>query len=307
MPSNPGNPSEAVTGTIGAYAFDTVHLSPQVQLTGGLRWDRSDVDYQLRNLATGISTVLGRTDRMVSWRAGAVYKPRPEASFYAAAGTSFNPTADAAATGTALSDSPAAANNVNLEPEKTHNYEVGTKWDALGSRLSLAAAAFRTEKTNARTRSLTNDPFVLSGRQRVVGVELSASGNLTRRWSILGGYAWMQSDIVASANPAEASNNLALVPRSSLSLWTNYQWPWHITAGAGLQFVDNVFRNTLNTLTVPSYWLVNGMASYELNRHLTLRLNATNLGDEQYVDRVGGGHYIPGPRRAVALTTDVKF
>jgi catecholate siderophore receptor len=307
LPPNPGNPSEAVTGTIGAYAFDTVHLSPQIQLTGGLRWDRSEVDYELRNLATGSSTVLARTDRMVSWRAGAVYKPRPEASFYAAAGTSFNPSADAAATGTALSDSPTAANNVNLEPEKTRNYEVGTKWDVLGSRLSLAAAVFRTEKTNARTRNLTNEPFVLSGRQRVDGVELSASGSLTRRWSVLGGYAWMQSDIVASANPAEESNNLALVPKSSLSLWTNYQFPWRITAGAGVQFVDNVFRNTLNTLAVPSYWLVNGMASYEVNRHLTLRLNGTNLGDEQYVDRVGGGHYIPGPRRAVALTTDVKF
>jgi catecholate siderophore receptor len=244
---------------------------------------------------------------MVSWRAGAVYKPRPDASFYAAAGTSFNPSADAAATGTALSESPTAANNVNLEPEKTRNYEAGTKWDVFGTRLSLAAAVFRTEKTNARTRNLTNEPFVLSGRQRVDGVELSASGNLTRRWSVLSGYAWMRSDIVASANPAEESNNLALVPRSSLSLWTSYELPRRFAAGAGLQFVDNVFRNTLNTLAVPSYWLVNGMASYDVNRHLTLRLNGTNLGDEQYVDRVGGGHYIPGPRRAVMLTTDVKF
>ena len=41
--------------------------------------------------------------------------------------------------------------------------------------------------------------------------------------------------------------------------------------------------------------------------HLTLRLNATNLGDEQYVDRVGGGHYIPGPRRAIQLTTGIGF
>ena len=32
-----------------------------------------------------------------------------------------------------------------------------------------------------------------------------------------------------------------------------------------------------------------------------------NLTDEVYVDRIGGGHYIPGPRRQVMLTTDVKF
>ncbi len=36
------------------------------------------------------------------------------------------------------------------------------------------------------------------------------------------------------------------------------------------------------------------MASYEVNTHLTLRFNGSNLADEEYVDRIGGGHYIPG-------------
>jgi len=32
-----------------------------------------------------------------------------------------------------------------------------------------------------------------------------------------------------------------------------------------------------------------------------------NLADVQYVDRVGGGHYIPGPRRQVLLNADFRF
>ena len=44
-----------------------------------------------------------------------------------------------------------------------------------------------------------------------------------------------------------------------------------------------------------------------LNSHLTLRVNATNLADTRYVDRVGGGHYVPGPGRAVQVTTSVGF
>ena len=71
--------------------------------------------------------------------------------------------------------------------------------------------------------------------------------------------------------------------------------------------MDSLFRNTTTDLRVPSYWLVNAVASYEVNSHLTLRVNATNLADEQYVDRVGGGHYIPGSRRAVQVTTNLGF
>jgi catecholate siderophore receptor len=171
----------------------------------------------------------------------------------------------------------------------------------------LTAAVYRTEKTNARTRNATNDPFVLDGRQRVDGIEFGVSGQVTSRWTMLAGLSMMDSDIAASANPAEQGANLALVPQSSFNLWTTYQAPFGLTVGGGAQFQDNVFRNSINTLEVPSYWLVNAMASYPVNSHLTLRINGNNLTDSQYVDRVGGGHYIPGPRRAVIVSTDVRF
>ncbi len=71
--------------------------------------------------------------------------------------------------------------------------------------------------------------------------------------------------------------------------------------------MDSVFRNATNTAQVPSYWLLNALVSYDVNRHLSLRLNANNLADEQYVDRVGGGHYIPGPGRSVQLSAGFRF
>ena len=62
--------------------------------------------------------------------------------------------------------------------------------------------------------------------------------------------------------------------------------------------MDSVYRNAQNTLQVPSYWLVNATAAYPISSKLTLRLNAYNLADEDYVDRVGGGHFVPGRRAA---------
>jgi catecholate siderophore receptor len=98
-----------------------------------------------------------------------------------------------------------------------------------------------------------------------------------------------------------------LTPEQTFSLWTTYTLPWRITVGGGAQFMDAVFRNTLNTQQVPSYWLGNALVQYSLNAMLTLRFNLDNITDEQYVDRVGGGHYIPGPRRQGILTADVRF
>jgi catecholate siderophore receptor len=307
MPANTGNPSDTTLHQAGAYVFDTINIGARWQFTGGARLDIVNVDYALTTLATREVSAIQNADSMVSWKGGLVYKPRPTGSIYVGYGTSFNPSVDAAATGAALSTTVTAANNPNLAPEETHNYEAGTKWDVLGNRLSLTGAVFRTEKVNARTRNANSDPFVLAGRQRVDGVELGVSGNITNRWSALAAYSFMHSRIDASANAAEEGMNLALTPENTFNLWTSFALPGEVMVGGGVQYMDAVFRNTTSTTVVPSYWLVNALASYAVNEKLTLRLNGQNLADVRYVDRVGGGHYIPGPRRQVLLNLDVRF
>ena len=196
---------------------------------------------------------------------------------------------------------------MNLAPEKSRNLEVGGKWEAAGGRAIATAALFRTEKTNARTRGATTEPFVLDGKQRVDGVELGLTGHLTERWSMLAAFAHLDSEFVASANPLEEGAVLAFVPENSFNVWTEGKLPRGFSVGAGAQFMDSVFRNATNTAEVPSYWLVNAMASYEMSAALTLRLNVNNLADETYVDRVGGGHYIPGAGRSVVVSAERDF
>lgn len=281
-----------------AYAFDTVSIGTHLELSGGVRWDRFDVNYT-SVATTGVRTDFARTDSMTSGRAGIVFKPQQQGSIYMGWGTSFNPSAE----GLSL-----AAANVELEPEKTSNLEAGTKWDLFQQQLSATAAVFRTEKTNARTPGVNpgDPPTVLAGRQRVTGVEFGVSGRIRRWWTAIVNYAHMASTIGRSNTPAEVDQNLALTPENTLAIWSTFDLPGGVSAGGGAQFMDSVFRNATNTTSVPSYWLINAMASYAVNSHLTLRLNATNLADEQYVDRVGGGHYIPGPGRQVLVTATIK-
>ena len=268
-----GASTDATARSTAAYAFDTISLGTQWELTGGLRWDRFDVDYTSVAVG-GAVTPFERTDEMVSWRGGVVYKPRANGSIYGGYSTAFNPSAE----GLSLS-----AATATLEPEQTRSLEAGTKWDVLNERLQLTAAVFRTEKTNARTPGVNagDPPTVLQGEQRVSGVELGASGRINRQWTLLGGYSFMSSDIEASNTPTDVDTALAMVPAHTFNLWTTYEFPWRLTLGGGVQYMDSVFRNAANSATVPSYWLLNTLVSYEVNRHLTLRLNGTNLADER--------------------------
>jgi catecholate siderophore receptor len=219
---------------------------------------------------------------------------------YAGLGTSFNPSAE----GLSL-----AANNADLAPEETRSYELGTKWDLAQGRLALVGAIFRTEKTNARTPGIDpGDPLlVLAGRQRVDGVEIGAQGRLGSRVDLFAGYTHMWSEIAVSNTPAEVGNALAQTPEDTFSLWANVRIDSRASVGGGAQYMDSVYRNALNTLRAPSYWLLSATGAYVVSERLTLRLNGQNLADEDYVDRVGGGHYVPGPGRSVTLTAHVGF
>jgi catecholate siderophore receptor len=285
-----------ITGNSAAlYLFDTAKLSEKWEVNGGLRWDYFDVD----GIATQTGARVAKIDRLLSYRAGVVFKPMPIGSIYAAYGTSLNPSLEGLSYGTA---------NTAIDPEKTYNFEVGSKWDLFGQRLSLTGAAFHIRKTNARTPGLGpgDPPQVLQGEQRVAGVEFGASGRITRDWTIFGGYTFLDSKITDSNTLAEVGKEILNTPRNSLSVWTTYR-VWKIDLGGSTRYVGQRFGNNINTRFVEGYWVVDAMASYPLSDKIDLRLNMYNLTDKYYFDRLGGGHLIPGPARSVLLSTSFRF
>ena len=254
-------------------------------------------------------TRLENTDEMLSWRGSLSYKPAENGNIYVSSGTSFNPSGE----NLSLASTANAANNFNLGPEKSISYEVGTKWDFFKDALLLSAAVFRTDKTNARTEDPANpaDFVVLDGEQRVQGVELGAVGQLTKEWSVMAGYAYMDGEIISSNNPLEVGKRLSSTPWNSANLWTVYAFPFHLDVGAGVSYVGNRVVNTTGTREVPGYATFDAMAAYHVNSHFTLRLNAYNLADKEYVMDMynigSSGHVIPGPGRSAVLSGEFKF
>lgn len=307
-----GGYTETKALSLAAYLFDTISLGDHWQITGGLRYDRFDVDYTsvaagtAPNFLSGAETNLGRVDEMVSWRAGLVFKPVEKGSIYLGYGTSFNPSAEGLTLGTGTQ----SANNLNVAPEQSRTVELGAKWDLFDDKLQLTAAIFRTDKTNARTfdAAVNTDPVVLDGEQRVQGVEFGFAGNFTDHWRVFGGYTYLDSEVIASNNPLEVGREVMNTPRQSANLWTVYDLPHGFQIGAGMQFTDTRYNSNSSTAReAAGYCLFDALIGYKVNDHLSLRLNILNLTDEEYIDRLGGGHFIPGAGRCAMLTASFSF
>ena len=304
------NPGDVFTGTItvspivgditansqAVYIFDTAKFGEKWELTGGLRWDRFDAD----GITTPQGLPISRVDRMLSVRAGAVFKPLPEGTIYATYGTSLNPSLEGLSYNTA---------NTVIDPEKTYTMEAGTKWGFFSGRVLLSGALFRVEKSNARTPGVAplEPPQVLEGEQRVDGAELSVEGNITREWQVLAGYTLLDSETVDSRVTGEIGKGLVNTPRNSFNVWSTYSMRSGLHFGGGARFVDRRFGNTINTRFVDAYWTFDAMASYPISKDIDLKLNLFNLTDAFYFDRIGGGHIVPGPGRAAMLSTSFRF
>jgi len=289
----------------GAYAIDTVNLLPRLDLTAGVRVDRFDATAD-QSLPVTPDSPFKRVDVMPSWRGALVFKPVAGGSIYFDYGTSFNPSAETLALSVATQNAP---------PEQSRTFEVGTKWDLFARKLSLRAAAFRTDKTNAR-ETVNATTVVLSGSQRVSGVQVQASGYIISRWEVLASYAYLDGKVTGSqVFPQSVGAQLANVPRNTFSTWSTFELPWRLSVGGGADFVDSRTASSTTPLDpvtglvkeVPGYWVFNAMAKYPLGEHVELRANVYNLADKYYYDQIHPAHIVPGAARSALLGITFKF
>ncbi len=301
-------PTEAYLYTVSAYVFDTMKIGRHWEISTGLRYDHMYATVSLPGNAPGYANA----DDLFSWKAALIYKPVKQGSFYFGYGTSFNPTIDGASgAGLGLAASNTNVSTVGLNPEHTGTYELGTKWDVLEERLSLTAALFRAEKSNARTTDASGIT-TLAGNQIVQGIEFSATGNITKNWQVFGGYAYMKSETKASTNVGDVGQSLSNAPNQTFNLWTTYNVTEKFQAGFGAQYMgirtsSNGATATSGIRVAPCYWTLDAMLNYKFSEKLSLRLNIYNLADERYIGSVGGGQFVPGPGRSAALTASIKF
>jgi len=319
-----GTGADGSTDTIGLYAFDTLKFNEQWQLTAGLRYDHYSTTYNATALtlartgngpqtSTITPTNLKLSDNLLSGKIGLVYKPTANSSIYAAYGTAAQPPGGAnfqlAAGGTGNS-----AGRTDFLPQKAKTYEVGTKWDVMNKRVALTAALYRTDVSNEVVQDTVSQQYFQTGKKRVQGAELGLSGALTDNWGVSSGFTTMNTRVLSGASVlADGSTALAYTPKKAFTLWTTYQFPFGLTIGGGARYNGKLQRGADSAVGTPayvdSYWVVDAMASYRINKNIDIQLNLYNLFDKDYVAAINksGYRYTPGTPRSAKLTANFAF
>lgn len=216
-------------------------------------------------------------------------------------------------------------NGAAFEPSIGKQYELGVKYQPVGTDLMLSAAVYDLTRQNI---VLTGSDFISRpvGEAQVRGFELEAVGNVTENLKVTAAYTYANSKMTKVANPLDKNRPLPLTPENQASLWADYTWHDGLLDGFGLGFGTRYVGETHNIAIgsmgyvrdksdgdTGSYTLYDAAVHYDLGRldnslnGLSVALNANNVFDKEYISTCDGFYCYYGDRRNVVASVDYKF
>ncbi|ENG3826558.1 TonB-dependent siderophore receptor [Acinetobacter baumannii] len=273
------------------YAATRLHLNEDLKLLLGANY------VQAESKGESYSSPMTYSESKVSPYVGLTYNFTPEYTGYMSYTSIFRPQ-------TGIDKD----TNQALKPIEGKSYEMGVKSSWLDDRLTGTLSVFKTEQNNYPLRNSDGNPLnrkVPTSDLESQGVEVGLSGQITDNVNLSFGYA--QFSIKDTKNGGEART---YNPNQTLNLLTTYTPPVlpKLKVGAGLQWQDGIKlydSNVNGTIKQDAYALVNLMASYEVNDHITLQANGNNIFDKKYLNSFPDGQAFYGA--PANYTVAVKF
>ena len=284
------NPGFSETGTLavdmdtkqtGIYGATRINVSDAFKVIAGGRlasWDRKGVNYSPE-------FDFGDDGVFVPY-AGLLYDVTENHRVYASYTEIFQP------------QNAQDRNGEFLAPIVGKSYEIGLKSSFLDEALQTSVAVFRIEQDNLAAvdpgQFIPGTPFEASRAIEGAtseGFEVEVIGQPAEGWNISLGYSLFKAE---DANGAKVNTDH---PRQLLNLFTTYRLPGAfdgLVLGAGVNWRSKNYTDANNPVTGEpsrleqgSFALVNLMARYEINEHLSLQANVENLTDKTYYSQIG--------------------
>jgi len=304
------SPTSSLIETQALFVSDTMTITEQWQLFGGIRFDHySMVQEQSVGGGSPYPETSGDTNTsFVNWHAGVTFKPVPNGSIYAAFASASNPPG-------ALSDSTSAAYGGNttaiqsIDAERILSYELGTKWELFNSHLLATASLFQIDRTGGLDVIVAGEG---TGKKRVRGIEFGVAGNVTEKLSLIGGLSLYKADVLESPSGPGVMVNTA---ESSAYIQGKYALNDDWSVGSTVTYSGKIYGGTYSAnrdtgLTIDDWTRVDLMSDYKINEAATLRLNVLNVFDELYFDalyRSNAPFVFVAPGRSAVVTLDYTF
>ncbi|MBV7427059.1 TonB-dependent siderophore receptor [Acidovorax sp. sif0715] len=296
---------------LGLYFQDTVAINDTLKLVGGLRYDNFRASY--KNATGALSN--SRSDSLVSPRVGLLFQPTELTSYYVSYGTSYNTSGDTYQFG---NPGAGTARTANTDPEKSRNFEIGSKFELFERRALLGVAAFYSQKYNERNTDpdTAAQQELLSGKRHATGMEFNLAGRLTPQWELFANHTWIpsakidHSNVVVPANGGGAQaqgDRPGLTPKHSGSVWTTYAVTSKVRVGAGVTYRGKQNPEGSRAVYASGFAVMDAMVEYAFDDKTTLKLNVNNLFDRTYADGLYRGFYTPGTARSVQLSLKTRF
>ncbi len=304
----------------GAYIQDLVEVG-RWNLSLGLRNDWFDISETNRldefSRTTGAlvrpsGTENSLRDRKLTGRAGALYQFDNGIAPYISYSESFNPSTYSDAAGSLI------------EPSEGTQWELGVKYQPVGTDDLYTASVFHIAQENVATKQANEDFYRKAGEVESRGIELEGRVQLSDNLRLLGSYTFTEVEYSKSYFNQAADgvtrdvrgNTPTQSPEHMASLWADYRFTGSgftgLRAGLGVRYMGKSWADAENTVHVPSYTLYDASLSYDLAqvglKGTEVRLNANNLTDESYVASCGSLNFCYyGAERNVTATISHEF
>ncbi|MES2719569.1 MAG: TonB-dependent receptor [Pseudomonadota bacterium] len=320
--------------TTSLTAMDTVDFNEQWSAFAGLRYDHFDYENVVGTGLTSPKVTHKYSDGFINGNAGLTYKINSLGNVYASVSSSTDINGGESDVGGSCGYGgicvPSAASGSTAtigdsKPEKTLNYEVGTKWQLLQQKLLVTAALFRTIKSDVQEQSAANAYTTIgtlnTGKNRVQGAEFSVVGNLTQKLSTQLGVTVMDSEVLESFTPANKGKQLSNFARKQASAQLKYQFAPKFAVGGAATYQSKMFAGQPDTaagfnattgrynIVVPSYTVFDAFAEYKFSDKLNARLNVNNVTNKDYYLAAyqSGSFMYLGDKRNAHITLTYKF
>ncbi|MDO8802317.1 TonB-dependent siderophore receptor [Phenylobacterium sp.] len=311
--------------TISASVMDTVDLTDKLTVFAGLRYDTFDFTLDVQNTTTLVKASYPYSDDLWNGHLGVTYKLSDGVIVYATYASAADINGGESDVGTSSGYGGVVIYNGSIagaKPERSQSFEVGAKWNVFDETLLLTGSVFQVTKSDVMEGANYDTIGTFnSGKNRVTGFEVGATGALTDKLTVQAGATYMESEVLESATPANVGKMLANFAKSSGVVQLKYQATDSFYFGGAVKYEDKRYGGQPDTAApfdaitgaytrpVPSYTVLDLFASYRVNPNFEVRLNVSNVTDEEYYLAVyrGGFFLYQGDARATRLTLNYDF
>jgi catecholate siderophore receptor len=134
------------------------------------------------------------------------------------------------------------------------------------------------------------------------------NGSVSRKWNVVGGYAYQDAFITSATTAARAGAQVAQVPHHTFSLWNNYQLAPKLSAGVGIIHRSDMFAAIDNTVVLPGYTRADLAVFYSVSEHWRVQANMENLfNGKYYINADSNNNISPGRSRSARVGLIIRF